>query len=128
MIPVAVLAAAVLGRLPALGAWWCLDDWGLLARAAGRLEAPAGFPARWVSQQAWWSLTWPLCGLHAAGQAWLRIAVHAVAAVTVARIARRAGLGPTAQLTAGLLLAATPVAFTSLYWAAGIQELLGGAL
>lgn len=127
-VSLAVALVSVVARIPALGAWWCLDDWGQLARAAGRLESPVGLPARWLSQQAWWSLTWPLFGLNAAAHAWLRILLHAVAAVMVVRIARRAGLQPLAQLTAGLLFAATPVAFTPLYWASGIQELLGGVL
>ncbi len=127
-IPMAVLPVAVLARIPALGSWWCLDDWGQLARAAGRIEVPAGFPARWLSQHAWWSITWPLFGLDAAAHAWLRILLHAIAAVTVVGIARRASLGPPAQLLAGLLFAATPIAFTPLYWASGIQELLGGVL
>jgi len=73
-------------------------------------------------------MTWPLLGLNAAGHAWLRILLHAVAAVTVVRIARRASLAPPAQLIAGLLFAATPIVFTPLYWASGIQELLGGTL
>ena len=127
-IPMVVLLAALFARLPALGSYWCLDDWGQLARAAGRIEAPAGFPARWLSQHAWWSITWPLFGLDAAAHAWLRILLHAIAAVTVVGIARRASLGPPAQLLAGLLFAATPIAFTPLYWASGIQELLGGVL
>ncbi len=128
VIPVAVLLAAIFCRLPALNTWWCLDDWGQLARAAGRVDAPPGWPARWLSQHAWWSVTWPLFGLHAVWHAWSRIVLHALAAVTVARIARRASLTPAAQLIAGLLFAATPIAFTPLYWASGIQELLGGTL
>ncbi len=124
----AVALAAVLARLPALLSWWCLDDWGQLARAAGRLPAEPGVPARRLSQHLWWSLTWPVLDLHAAGHACLRILLHAIAAVTVTRLARRAGLGQAAQLAAGLLFAITPIAFTPLYWASGIQELLGGVL
>ena len=57
-----VFVAAILGRLPALGAWWNQDDWGLLARAAGLagLDPVTGFPARWLSQHAYWQATWPL--------------------------------------------------------------------
>ena len=127
-VAITVLLAALIARLPALGTWWCLDDWGQLARAAGKLESPAGMPARWLSQHAWWSLTWPLLGLDASAHALLRILLHAAAAVAVVRIARRASLGPFAQLTSGLVFAATPMAFTSLYWASGIQELLAGTL
>jgi len=123
-----VACAAVAARLPALGTWWCLDDWGQLGRAAGLLDGQRGLPARWLSQQAWWSLTWPLLGADAAAHAWARILLHALAAVTLARIALRAGLPPMARLFAGLMFAATPIAFTPIYWASGIQELLGGTL
>ncbi|MFN2369605.1 MAG: hypothetical protein ABR506_00470 [Candidatus Krumholzibacteriia bacterium] len=124
---VAVALAAVLGRLPALGAWWALDDWGLLARAAGQLGTEAGVPARWVSQHLWWRLTWPVFGLDADAQTVLRIALHAGAALLVVRLAARARLQPVARLLAGLMFAATPLAFTPLYWAAGVQELLAAA-
>lgn len=123
-ILLAVAAAAIVGRLPALGAWWTLDDWGLLARAAGQLGPESGVPARWLSQHLWWALTWPLCGLNADAQAVLRIAMHAGSSLLVVRLAARAGLEPVARLVAGLLFAATPLAFTPLYWAAGVQELL----
>lgn len=119
----AVLLVAVVGRLPALGSWWALDDWGLLGRAAG-LDAGAGFAARWLSQHLWWDLTWPLFGLNTDAHTWCRLLLHGGSAVFVVRIARRTGLTPLARLTAGLLFAATPLAFTPLYWAAGIQELL----
>lgn len=129
-IMLAVAAAAILGRLPVLGAWWALDDWGLLARAAGQLGPETGVPARWLSQHLWWSVTWPLCGLSADAQAVLRLALHAGSALLVVRLAVRAGLEPPARLLAGLMFAATPLAFTPLYWAAGVQELLAavGAL
>ncbi len=120
----AVLFAAVIGRLPALGAWWTLDDWGLLARAAGLLPADGGLPARWLGQHGWWSLTWPLLGLDADAHAVARIALHALSALLVTRLAARAGLPPVGRLLAGLVFAGTPLAFTPLYWAAGVQELL----
>ena len=123
-ILLAVAAAAIVGRLPALGAWWALDDWGLLARAAGQLGPESGVPARWLSQHLWWALTWPLLGLSADAHAVLRIAMHAGSSLLVVRLAARAGLEPAGRLVAGLLFAATPLAFTPLYWAAGVQELL----
>ncbi len=51
MVDVAVLLAAILGHLPAFGAWWTLDDWNFLGRAAGLTETAGGFPARFISQQ-----------------------------------------------------------------------------
>ena len=129
LVEMAVLLAAVIGRLPALGAWWTLDDWGLLGRAAGILnEQAAVFPARFISQHLWWDLTWPLFGLNSDAHALSRLLLHGLAAVLLTRIGARLGLGSLARLVAGLLLAATPLAFTPLYWAAGIQELLAAVL
>ncbi len=123
-----VAATAILSRLPALDAWWCLDDWGQLGRAAGLTAREDGMPARWLSQHVWWTLTWPLFGASAVAHAWARILIHASAAATVAVIVRRAGMTTLQQLLAGALFAATPIAFTPLYWASGIQELLAGLL
>ncbi len=121
-----VAVAAILAHLPALRTWWCLDDWGQLARAAGYLTAPDGIPARFLSQHLWWRLTWPVLGLNALGHSVLRLVLHAAAALAVVRIGRRTGLEPAQQLVSGLLFAAAPVSFTILYWASGIQELLAG--
>ncbi len=123
---IAVFVAAVLGRMPALGSWWNLDDWGQLARSAGldTGEALAGWPARWLSQHAYWDLTWPLFGLNSDAHALVRLALHGIAAVLIVRIAWRSGLGPLPRLLAGLVFAASPLAFTPLYWASGIQEIL----
>lgn len=128
LIAFAVLFVAIFGHLPALHSWWCLDDWGQLARAAGYVPGSGDIPARWLSQHAWWSLAWPLLGLSATAHAWARIVLHSLAAVAVSRIAKRASLPPIAQMLAGIIFAASPIAFTPLYWASGIQELLGGVL
>lgn len=122
-----VAAAALLGRLPALGAFWNRDDWVLLARASGLRESE-GFPARVVSQVLYWKLLHPLFGLATDPWAWTRLLLHVGAAVLVRRIARRCGLSAPAALLAALLFAATPLAFAPLYWAAGVQELLGATL
>lgn len=126
----AVFLAALLGHLPALGAWWNLDDWGLLGRAAGLVEshAPLGFPARWLSQHLYWDATYPLFGLAPDPYTWTRLVLHALCAWLVVRIAGHARLSAPARLLAGLVIAATPLAFTPLYWAAGIQELLAAFL
>ncbi len=125
MVDVAVLLAAILGHLPAFGAWWTMDDWNFLGRAAGLTETAGGFPARFISQQLYWDLTWPVFGTGTDPHATLRLLVYGLCAVLVTRIAARAGLGTLPRLVAGLMVAATPLAFTSLYWASGIQELLG---
>jgi len=126
LINVSIFLAAMFGRLPALGAWWNRDDWGLLGQAAGIIEKDGSMPARWLSQHLYWDLTWPLFGTNSDPHAWIRMILHGLSAVLVSRIALRAGLPPVSRLAAGLIFAATPLAFTILYWAAGIQELLAG--
>lgn len=121
----AVFTAGVLGRLSALGAWWNQDDWGQLARAAGVLDGQdRTAPARILSQQLFWSATWPLFHLDPTPYAVLRLILHGLSAVLVSRIGRRSGLGELAAALAGFLFAASPLAFTPLYWASGIQEIL----
>jgi hypothetical protein len=122
--PLIAFLVGVIGRLPALGAWWNQDDWGQLGRAAG-LVRESMLPARWLSQVAYWRLIWPLCGLAPDPCTWTRLLLHGASAALVVRIAARGGLGQPAQLLAGLLYAATPLAFTPVYWASGVQELLG---
>ena len=119
-----VMLVAILGRLPALGAWWTMDDWGLLSAASGLETTPAGLPVRWLSQHLWWKLTWPLFGLNADAHAVVRLMLHALSAALVLRIGSRLKAGTGGRLLAGLLFAASPLVFTNLYWAAGIQESL----
>lgn len=123
-VEAAVFLAAFLGHLPTLGAWWNQDDWGLLARAAGLIPGAGGLPARLISQHFYWDLTWPLFGLHPGPHSLLRMILHGLCALLITRLATKAGFGLAARLVAGLLVAATPLVFTPLYWAAGIQELL----
>lgn len=121
----AVFLAAMVGRLPSLGAFWNQDDWGLLGRAAGLVSsADSEFPVRLLSQKFYWALTWPLFHVDPTPHALIRMALHGFGAVLVQRIGRRSGLGPLGGFLAGLLFAASPIAFTPLYWAAGIQEIL----
>ena len=128
LILATVFLVGVLARLPALEAWWCLDDWSQIGRAAGLSESQGGWPARWLSQHFWWTITWPLLGMQASAHAASRLILHALAAVTLCRIARQAGLTSLHSLIAGLWFAASPMAFTPLFWASGIQELLAGLL
>ncbi len=115
--------AALVGRLPAFGAWWNQDDWGLFARATGLIPA-AEVPVRWLSRSAYWSAMAPLAGLDPHPYTATRLVLFALAAAGVARLGGRLGLRPVPQLVAGLLLVSSPLAFTPLYWAAGVQELL----
>jgi len=122
-----VALAAIIARLPALGAWWNQDDWGLLARAAGLLDT-AAVPARWVTQTLYWNLLWPLAGLDPMPYAVTRLLMHAAVAAGVVRLASRLQLSTLQRWIAGLIMAATPLAFSPLYWAAGVQDLAAVAL
>lgn len=117
--------AAVLSHLPVISSWWCLDDWGQLSRAAGMLHQDGGFPARWISQHLWWSLTWPLFKLNASALTVIRLLIHGCATLLVYRIALAGRLTRVQAFVGTLLFAITPVAFIPLFWASGIQELLG---
>ncbi len=123
----AALLVGVLGRLPALGAYWNGQEWRLLGRASGLLTGPA-LPARPLSRALAWDLGWPLFGLEPDPWSWLRLLLHGGSAALAASIAARTGGGPGRQLTAGLLLAAAPLAFGPLYGAAGLQILLATCL
>lgn len=125
LVDVIVFMAAIVGHLPTFGAWWNAEDWTLLAQSAGLTRAIESFPARFISQHLYWDITWPLLGTGNDAHAVIRLVVFALCAVLVTRIAARAGLMPLPRFVAGLMVAATPVAFSALYQAAGIQELLG---
>lgn len=121
-----VALVAIIGRLPALGAWWNQDDWGLLGRVRGLVPGPE-VPVRWLAQDLYWQAMVPLAGLAPDPYAATRILLHALAAAGVVRLAARCRLGPAQQWLAGLIMAATPLAFSPLYWAAGIQDLMAVA-
>ncbi len=122
-----LLLGAAASRAGVFATWWCLDDWGQLARAVGIAEAGPGIPARWLSQHLWWRATVAVFGTSVVAHASLRILLHAASVALVVRIALLLRLGREASLVAGALFAATPIAFTALYWASGIQETLAVA-
>lgn len=115
----------IVAHLHAFDSWWCLDDWGQLARASGTIPAPQ-FQARWISQTVWWSFTWEIFGLSATAHTVCRIALHFLSSLLLLRIGRSVGLDPVAALLAALLFAVSPFSFTPVYWGSGVQELLGG--
>jgi hypothetical protein len=127
LAPWAAFLVGVCGHLPALGTYWNEDDWGLLGRAAGLIER-SQLSARLLSQDWYWRLAYPLFGIAPDPYAWTRLFLHGGSAALVAKIAGHGGCGTATQLAAGILFAATPLAFTPLYWASGVQELLGAFL
>ena len=119
--------AAVLGRLPALGAWWHGADWELLGRARG-LAGVGEAPVFWFSQVAYWKALGPLLGTDPGPWAATRLLLHGAAAALAHRIALRAGGSRTGAFAAALLVSVSPFAFAPLYRAAGVMELLGATL
>ncbi|MDO9693630.1 MAG: hypothetical protein Q7W56_02795 [Candidatus Latescibacteria bacterium] len=118
---------AVLGRLPALGAWWHGADWELLGRARG-LAGAGEAPAFWFSQIAYWKALGPLLGAAPGPWAVTRLLLHGAAAALAHRLALRAGGSRTGAFAAALLVSVSPFAFAPLYRAFGIAELLGATL
>ncbi len=122
---VACFLVALVANLAVRGvSYWCLDDWGLLAKADGLLPSPT-FQARFFSQIVYWKLLYPLAGLAPEPYTWSRIILHASSVALLVRIAARGGWGASQQFLAGLIFASTPLVFVPLYWASGVQELLG---
>ncbi|MCB1184628.1 hypothetical protein KDM41_14455 [bacterium] len=119
-----IAGAAVLAHLPVFRTWWCLDDWGQLARAADHLER-TGPAVRWLSQDLWWSATWPLFGLSVPLHTAARLTIFAASAAILGDLTARATGRDRAGILAGTLFAVSPVVFTPLFWASGIQTVLG---
>jgi hypothetical protein len=118
-----VFGVAAASRIPAFDSWWCLDDWGQIGKSIGLLKYEFG--ARSLSQYGWWKATWALGEMNPHLQTGFRIIVHGFSAVAVVRIASLLGEAQVGQAFSGLFFAASPIAFTPIYWASGIQELLG---
>lgn len=122
-----IILVAVIGHLPVLRSWWLHDDWIFLADAAGVVDRGGGL-VRPVAYLAYWRLLYPLFGLVPWPWAVTRLALHAGSALLVARLGERAGLDRRGGAAAGLLFAASPIAFESLIWGTGAVELLGAFL
>lgn len=119
-----VVAVAILAHLAVLRTWWFHDDWVFLADAAGIADR-GGSLVRVVSYHWYWHLLYPLFGLATVPWAVTRLLMHAASSLLTARLAGHAGLDRHGQILAGLLFAASPAAFESLYWGTGAVELLG---
>lgn len=104
---------------------FALDDYTYLIPAAG-LEAPAAGLRRWLAVRGYYELGLAAFGPSPAGWHAVNFALHAANAVWVYAIARRLGVARTAAWTATGVFAASPIAFTVLYWIACIQELGSG--
>ena len=86
---------------------------------------PAFFPARFISQHLWWDLTWPLFKTAAFPAALARLAIHLGSVVVIYRLAGLFRMARWPAFLAALMFGVSPFAFTPVFWASGIQELLG---
>ncbi|MGD9547432.1 MAG: hypothetical protein AB7V45_07765 [Candidatus Krumholzibacteriia bacterium] len=118
-----LLALIALAYFPVLDTWWFHDDWVFLANAAG-IEARPNSLVRWFSYQAYWKAFWPVFGLQTWPWALTRLGLLFGSAVLVGRVGRLVGQKRTEAALAALVLAASPVAFESMYWGTGAVELL----
>jgi len=103
---------------------WFHDDWFFLAEAAG-LATRDTAAVRFITFDWYWRIFYSAFGLTVWPWALSRLVMHGAAAWLTARIGRHAGLTPNASLLAGLVFAAAPVAFESLYWGTGAVEIIG---
>jgi tetratricopeptide repeat protein len=105
---------------------FALDDYTYLYRAAGIDPDPFSL-RRLLSTRVFYKVGYELFGV-SSPVPWHIVAfvLHAVNAVWVYVLARRVGASRAAAQLACGLFAASPVAFTVMYWTAGIQEIWSG--
>jgi len=116
----AALAAALYA--PALGVFFSLDDFGFLLRAAGHAAWQQALH-RPISTRLYFTAAWNLFGDRVQYYHLLQLVLHLACAGWIMKIGRRLGLSALGARAAALLFLATPVAFTSLHWISGVQEL-----
>lgn len=116
------LVAAFLPYYRALGFPFALDDYTFLFKAAGIDPAPFQI-RRWLTVTGFYELGLALFGTNVLPWHLVSFALHAGNTVWVHILARRFGASRNAAWIASGLFASSPLAFTVLYWIAGIQEI-----
>ena len=123
-VGIAVAIAVVATLLPfhrGLSFPFALDDYSFLYQVSGLEPSPFSL-RRWLAVHGWYALLYRLFGPEP--RAWHvgSFALHVANAVWVFALARRYGASRPAGWIACGLFAASPLAFSVVYWAAGIQE------
>ncbi|MBC8367191.1 hypothetical protein H8E52_07265 [bacterium] len=121
LFPALVLLALAL-YAPILGVFFSLDDFEFLLRASGQEPWPDGI-RRILSTRLFFSAAWGLFAERAELYHLTQLLLHLASSWMIILIARRLKLVAMAGVTAAALFLVTPVAFTSLHWISGIQEL-----
>jgi len=129
----ALLLLAFLVYAPALGAGWIWDDAANVTECAPVLS-PGGLRAIWLepgATQQWFPLTYTLYwlehaawGLRPAGFHAVTVLLHALAAVLLARLLRRLGLGAPAAWLGAALFALHPVHVETVAWVSETKSTL----
>ena len=101
---------------------FALDDYTFLLQAAGLDPSPFSL-RRWLAVSGYYSLWLRLFGPNPLAWHVTSFVLHAANAVWVYAFARRLGASRDGSWIACGLFAASPLAFTTLYWAACIQEI-----
>jgi hypothetical protein len=104
---------------------FAIDDYTYLTQAAGLDPAPFSL-RRWLAVRGYYEMMLRLFGTRVESWHAVGFALHAGLAVGVGAWARRFGASRIAAGVATGLFAASPLAFTVLYWCACIQELGSG--
>jgi hypothetical protein len=126
LVGLAPLAAAAIVHGSAVAGFFAADDLDFLARARGLDPTPWGW-ARPLPGQLRWQLFTSWFGMRPFPHLLLAWLLHAGSALLVARIALLAGLGRWSAITAGVLVAASSIAYTSTHWASGLGEVMAAA-
>jgi len=117
-----VLFGLILHR-KALTVFFSLDDLLFLERVDGLVAWASEYPLRrLLSVRLFFTAAWRLFGDRAELYHVFIIVLHGACGWLVALLGRRLGLREGPAALAGLLLVASPVAFTSLHWISGVQE------
>ncbi len=117
LIPLAVALYA-----PTLGVFFSLDDFEFLLRAAGH-ESWSETWRRPISTRLFFQSAWALFGETAEFYHLVQWALHLASSWMILLLARRLNLSPQGGRVAVVFFFATPVAFTSLHWISGVQDL-----
>ncbi len=119
----AYVGAALLFYRPAFGVFFCLDDLSFLRQAAGMSPWPSTV-WRLISTRGGFTAAWNLFETQADLYHLVIIILHGLCAWLVMLLGRRLGLTFKGAGIAGLLHLFSPVAFTSLHWISGGQEVV----
>jgi hypothetical protein len=101
---------------------FALDDYTFLYDVSGLEPQPFAL-RRWLAVHGYYATMLKIFGPHVLAWHVVSFVLHCVNAAGLYVLARRFGASRVASWTACGLFAASPLAFTVLYWAAGIQEL-----